>query len=95
MREDVAGPVAAEGGVEYDVVVPEMRVDVTATPTRELRRWVSPCRWIGRGVVDVFGNTTPREEPEVDVVARPLHSVDTADAGVEAVAVGTAFGGAA
>ena len=48
-----AGPVSAESGVEDDVVVFEMVVDVAGTATLEVCHWLTPVGGVGAIAVDV------------------------------------------
>lgn len=84
---DGAGPVAAEGGVEDDVVVLEMPVDVAVVATEEARGGGTPSRGVGVGTRDIAGDAVAREEPDVDGGAGPFHGVNTAAGGVESSAV--------
>lgn len=84
---DGAGPVAAEGGVEDDVVVLEMPVDVAVVATEEARGGGTPSRGVGVGTRDIAGDAVAREEPDVDGGAGPFHGVNTAAGGVERSAV--------
>lgn len=86
---DGAGPVAAEGGVEDDVVVFEMPVDVTVVATGEARGRGTPGRGdgIGVGARDIAGDAGAREEPDVDGGAGPFHGVNAAAGVVETGAV--------
>ncbi len=54
----------------------------------ELRGGRSPCRRVWVPARDVTGNITTGKEPDVDIVACPLCSVDAAANGVETTAVG-------
>lgn len=89
---DAAGPVAAEGGVEDDVVALEMPVDVAVVATEEARSCGTPSRRVGVGVGvggarDIAGDAVAREEPDVDGGAGPFHGINAAAGVVETGAV--------
>lgn len=77
----VAGPVAAKGRVEEDVVLLEVRRYVAAALEVCARR--APRLRHGVAALDVERNGGAREEPAADVVCRPLGRVHAAIHGVE------------
>lgn len=80
---DVSGPVAAEGGVEDDLVVHEEVVDVAAAAA-ERGHGLAPAAGVRAAGRDVRGHGGAREEPDVDAGRGPLGGVDAALAVVEA-----------
>lgn len=87
LTPDIASPVTAEGGVENDVIVLEMLIDVAVVPSNEAGCCSSPGRWTGVGFEGVARYSSTRPEPDVDVSTRPFHGVDTATSVVEVGAV--------
>ena len=83
----VTGPVAAEGDIEDDLQLVEVRVDVTVATT-EAGGGGPPARRVRAAAGDVGRDAGVGEEPDVDIIAGPLGSVDTATGLVEAVTVG-------
>lgn len=81
---DLTGPDAAEGGVENDVVVHEVGIDIAAA-ARERGGGVSPGAGIGVSGVNISGDAATREEEHLDGVGGPLHSGDTTANGVESI----------
>lgn len=79
-----ARPVAAESGIEDDLVVLELLVELAAA--LEVCVWRAPASRVGR--VDVLWDGPAREEPDLDVRGGPLHGEDAAFGRVEGVAVG-------
>lgn len=89
---DATGPVAAEGGVEDDVVVLEVVVYGAAGAADEGRGGIAPGGGVGVRAGGAGGDRVSREEPNVDGGAGPFHGVDATVGRVETVAEG---GGAA
>ncbi len=98
LRPNRAGPVAAESGVEDDVVVFEVVVDRAAWAALERGCGVAPAGGVGVGARGAVWDAAAGEEPDVDGGAGPFHGIDTTLGVVEAVAEGsgaTGFGTAA
>lgn len=82
--EDGAGPVAAEGCVEDEVVAGKVAVPV-ATGAGELSLWLAPVCGIGVGGEHVRGGRVAAvEPPDGDAGRGPLHCVLSAAVAVEA-----------
>lgn len=79
----VAGPVAAEGSVKYNVQILEMAGDLAAT--REEGPRLTPRSRVRRAIGDILGNGVAVEVPDLDLVARRvnLSSENTATVLVE------------
>lgn len=69
---DVPGPVAAEGGVEDDVVVGKVGVDVAVAAPVEGDDRGAPVGGHRRPGRDVRGDGASGEKPDVDAAAFPL-----------------------
>lgn len=83
---NVAGPVTTESGVEDDLLIPEVRVDVT--PALKLCDRSSPRGWVGVSVVDIGWDLASWKEPYRDARRSPFCSVNTPSDRIEAVAIG-------
>lgn len=83
LTPDTPGPIAAESGVEDDVVVLEVLVDVAIVAANEASCGSSPVGGVGVGSRGIAGYTSTRPEPDVDPIAGPLHGVDAAVSVVE------------
>lgn len=81
LRPHLPGPRAAERGVEDEVHVLEVRVDVAAGVVGERG---APFARVGAAGRDVRRDRGAREEPDGDGLARPFGRVDAAADGVEA-----------
>lgn len=79
------GPHPAEGGVDHDLHVLEMSVDVTLS--RELGRRDAPVTGIGHAVRDVERDLGAGKEPDLDGGGRPLGRVYPAAEVVELLTV--------
>lgn len=82
--------VSTERGVKGDLVVLEVRVDIAARATRELRQGRAEGGGVNGGALRrqiVGGGAVARQEPHVDVRVRPLHDVEATARRVEARAV--------
>lgn len=88
-----AGPIAAEGSVEDEVVVHEVLVDVAVVAADEAGCGGSPVAGSGVRAGDIAWDAATREEPDVDVAARPLHGIDPATGIVEVGAIVVGAGG--
>lgn len=84
---DGARPVAAEGGVEDEVVLPELSVPVAARARPPGGR-SAPVARVGAVREHVSGCRASRPEPDRDAGGVPLHGVDSSACCVEAGAVG-------
>ena len=73
--EGVAGPVAAKGGVEDEVVVLEVGIPVAADAAPE-SGWWPPARGIGVAGQDIAGRGAVSPPPYADAKRGPLHSED-------------------
>lgn len=88
---NVTGPVATKCVVDDNLVVLEMAVDVAFPSERGGRS--SPGLWVWLASSEISGNLVPREEIDVDILARPVHSINTASNTIKASAiVGGIFG---
>lgn len=83
----LSGPVTAESGVEDDLHVVEVVVDVASRSALEVRRRSPPCRWVGVCARGVRGGLAFGPEPDVNVVRVPFGGVDASTRAVEAVSV--------
>ena len=94
LTPDVPGPVTAKSGVEDDMVVFEMLIDVAVVAADEAGGRVPPIPRVGMRAQDIAGFSAAGEEPNIDPAARPLHGVDTPVGIVEprAVVSGAALG---
>ena len=88
-------PVAAKGGVEHDLLILEVGIDVAIRSSLESRDGVGPFGGIGRPAQDIPGLLTAGEEPNLDGIPGPLHGVGSTFVEIEAVAEGAALGPAA
>lgn len=88
-------PVAAEGGVEHDLLILEVGIDVAIRSPLESRDGVGPFGGIGGLAQDIPGLLTAGEEPNLDGILGPLHGVGSPFVEIEAVAEGTTLGPAA
>lgn len=93
LRPHLAGPVAAQRGVEDEVLLLEVRGDVAALAAVELGERLAPRRRrrVARGHVGRDG--AAREEPDGDGLRVEVDRVHAAADGVEAVAVVLVAGG--
>lgn len=88
-----ARPVAAKGRVEDETVLLEARIDIAPAPAEKGGLRNAEAGDVGRvarsvnRVLGRWGDGVSREEPHLEEAARPLHGVDAAAVGVEAVAV--------
>ena len=73
----LASPVTTESGIENDLMILEVRINVTLSlSSRE--SWKSPLRWIWLFRCDIFWHTSPFSEiPYSDHVASPFHHENT------------------
>ena len=81
-----ASPRATEGGVEDDVVVAEVVVDVAVALEDGLRR--VPPTGIGSTAGDIGRYLSARPEPDLDVLGGPLSCVNSASSSIEPSPVG-------
>lgn len=89
LAPDAASPAAAEVNVKNDLVLGEVVVEVARATRGETGRGLTPCLDIGLGgaILDILGDLVAREVPNGHVLVGPVHGVDTATVGVEAVTV--------
>lgn len=90
-RPRLARPRAAESGVENDLHVFEMLVDIAAAPAKPRGR-SAPLAWVGcAAVLNIGRDAAARPEPDADGLGRPFGGVDATVPGVEggAKSVGT------
>lgn len=73
----------AEGCVEDDAHVVEVRVGVTAWATDDSNWLLGPGVRVWSTVLDIRRDFRARPEVDSDVVSRPFHSVDTTSSIVE------------
>ena len=74
-----------KGGGSHNLLVREVAVDITCTLEISLRRTPTGRVWVASR--NVGRDASAREEPDTDVVARPLRRVNTAPSSVEATTV--------
>lgn len=70
-----------------------MLIHIAPVPAHPLRRRGTPARRVRTVGQRVRGDGAGGEEPDVDLLARPLHGVNAATVGVEAVAEGRGSAG--
>lgn len=93
LTPDLACPVSAESSVEHELVVLEVRVDITAR-ARELDHRGRPSRRVGLPDCDVLGHIAgSREEPDLDGIGCPFHRVGASADFVEALPERLGVGG--
>ena len=90
----VSGPSSAKGGVEDQIVVFEVVVNVAPGSAVELGQRGAPVAWVWRIGGDIRGDGVSREEPRGNVVRGPLRSVHSSANGVEPIAVVLVVAGA-
>jgi hypothetical protein len=79
--------ITAEGSIEDNVLVHEVRVDVASAATVESHIGRAPVFGDRSPVLDISGDAVAWKEPDIDAGALPLHSVDAASNIVEVVAI--------
>lgn len=84
-RPSRSSPISTKCRVEYDLMVPEMSVYITAL---EVGLRFSPTCRIRIPIRDIGRNRGPRKEPDTDKGWGPLGSIDSAGIGVEGWAIG-------
>lgn len=93
LTPNATGPVAAECGVEDDVIFLEMLVDLATRPARETGGGGTPSGRVRVRAEGVAGETVVAGKiPDVDYGAGPFHRVDTSAGVVHARAVIIALG---
>lgn len=80
--------ITAKRRIEHNILIREERVNITRTPSIERYDWQAPVSSHWAPARDISGNTTSREEPNVDSGAFPLHGINTPSDVVEIIAVG-------
>ncbi len=84
----MTSPITTEGSIEDNIIVLEMLIDITPTPTLERCNRVAPGSWVGSIASSTIRNTIPAEEPDIDRVTSPFHSIHAAVSVIETIAVG-------
>jgi hypothetical protein len=86
LAERSTSPVAAESGVDNELVVLEVLRDIARVVAREVGSGGTPRGGVGVAVGDILRNLATGEEPNHDALAIPLVRKDTATLLVEGVA---------
>ena len=79
--------VATEGRVKDDVVVHEVLINITVVAAQELRSRPLPLQRIRVRPEDITWQLVPGEEPDIDILRRPLHRIHPTLPLVEAITV--------
>ena len=86
LAPDGPRPVTTEGGIEDDIIILEVIINIAARATLEGSSSCSPSRRIRIGACGAVGDAIAAEEPDVDGGAGPFHGVDATLGVVETVA---------